>query len=150
MGGKIKKISLVFVLLLFFSFNSGYCDSVKQLKLDKGLVFYNFKGIYRDKSYDIYILKIDPNYFSLTLLMSSKLNISPLSLRQWAKKYNLIAVINASMFWEDKRTSTGFMKNKDYINQRIINKKFRGFLVFNPNQKNIPKVDIIERGYTKN
>lgn len=150
MGGKIKKISLVFVLLLFFSFNSAYCNSVKQLKLDRGLVFYNFKGSYRDKGYDIYILKIDPNYFSLRLLMSSKLNISPLSLRQWAKKYNLIAVINASMFWEDKRTSTGFMKNKDYINQRIINKKFRGFLVFNPNQKNIPQVDIIERGYTKN
>lgn len=82
----------VYVLFFFLFLNStfSYSYNVEKRKLDKGLIYYNFKGEYKDKKYDIYILKIDPSYFSFELLMSSKLNINPLSLKEWSKKNTIL------------------------------------------------------------
>ncbi len=134
-----------FILLFFVFFIISVCYGYNIKVLDKGFVLYDFQGTYKGYGYHVYVLKIDPSKYSLQLLMASKLNISPMSLRAWAERYGLIAVINASMFWEDKRTSTGFMKSKDYINQKLIHKKFGGFFVFNPKVSGVPYATIVEK-----
>ncbi len=138
----MKKYVLIIIFILISS--SGVCSSLKDL--DKGLQFYNFQGAVAGYNYDIYILKINPDFYSLTLLMCSKTKQKPMTLKKWAEKYNLIAAINASMFWKDQRTSTGYMRSNKYINQKLIHKGYGGFFVFDPKDKDLPYVDIVERG----
>jgi uncharacterized protein YigE (DUF2233 family) len=97
------------------------------------------------KKYKIKVLKIDPNYYRLKLLSSSQYNSSPLTVKKWCQKYNLIAGINASMYGKDHLTSTGYMINTNHINNSKINPKFGGFIVFNPKISNLPSVQIIDR-----
>ncbi len=143
------KKTLFFLGLVFalFSFNQrvGATKNVWQ-RLDKGLFLASFEGKTPSQSpYAIYVLKIDPSSYSLVLLMSSREGISPLTLREWVYRYHLVAAINASMFWKDYLTSTGYMRSYRYINQRRIHKKFGGFFVFAPRKKGLPFAQIIEK-----
>src|SRR5215813_3884297 len=60
----------------------------------------------------IRILRIDPSRFELQLLNSSA---SPdgarFTAREWAQRYGLVAVINASLYQSDHRTSVSLMKS---------------------------------------
>ncbi len=142
-----KKILIVWLLCASLTF-SPRAEAKKGVwrRLDKGLFLASFEGkTASESSYDIYILKINPSFYSLVLLMSSKEGISPLTLREWVYRYHLIAAINASMFWKDYLTSTGYMRSHGYINQRRIHKKFGGFFVFGPRKKGMPFAQIIEK-----
>jgi uncharacterized protein YigE (DUF2233 family) len=142
----MKKVFIISILSGIIATVLIFAVSAKTWKkLDKGLFFFNFRGKYQIYDFDIYILKIDPAYYSLKLLMSSKLKQGPMTLKKWANEYKLIAAINASMFWEDQSTSTGYMKDKKFINQHLIHKKYGGFLVFNPKNPKLPYVTIIEK-----
>lgn len=137
------KRSIIIIIVLLLSSGIGISSDLK--RLDTGLIFYNFQGAFAGYNYEIYILKVDPNLYFLELLMSSKTRQKPLTLKEWSDKYKLIAVINASMFWKDQMTSTGYMRSKEYINQKLIHKKYGGFFVFDPKVKGLPYATIIER-----
>ncbi len=98
-----------------------------------------------DSDLAIVVLRIDPDRYELRLLAASELENDPVTLRKWAEAYNLKAAINASMFWTDQKTSTGFMKNFEHVNQGLIHPDYGAFLVFNPKDPELPEVQIVDR-----
>ncbi len=116
--------------------------------LKKGLFFASFKGTTSasHSPYSISVLKIDPHFYRLVLLMCAREGTGPLTLKQWVERYHLVAAINASMFWKDYTTSTGYMRGEGYVNQSLIHKHFGGFFVFAPLKKSLPFATIIEKG----
>ena len=93
------------------------------------------------------VLKINPRFYSLKLLSAGEKNTGSITADAWVDKFNLIAVINASMYLQDHKTSTGYMKNVGYVNNKNINKRFGAFMVFNVDDSSLPPVQIIDRTY---
>lgn len=115
-------------------------------KLDEGLSLKEFLG--SKKTYTgeskITVLKIDPKIYDFKLLIASELNETPLTPKQWAKKYGLTAAINAGMYQKDRRTNVGFMKNYSYVNNPRIARSYKAILAFNRKSKDVPIVQIID------
>jgi len=91
------------------------------------------------------VLRIDPEVYRFRLLSVSELDTESLDLAQWTEKFGLHAVINAGMFWEDQRTSSGYMRNFEHLNQSRIHPDYGGFLVFNPRRDELPRIQIVDR-----
>lgn len=89
-------------------------------------------------------LRISPTDFEFVLLMRSKVG-DAYTPAEWAERYNLTAVINASMYLPDNSKSTGFMRDKSHVNNGFIHHSFGSFFVAQPKKKNLPAVDIIDR-----
>jgi hypothetical protein len=98
----------------------------------------------------ISVLKIDPEQYNFYLLTASEKDEQRKTLPEWMETHDLHAVINASMFWKDQQTSTGFMKNYDHVNNAYIHPKYEGFLVFNPIYDRLPEIQIIDREHHEN
>jgi len=77
------------------------------------------------------ILRIDPRHYEFILLAHSEQGHS-LSPFQWASRFGLSAVINASMYLPDAKTSTGYMRNGEHVNNDFIHKRFGSFFVASP------------------
>lgn len=140
---KKKLICFFFAINLFGIFLIS--ESIKWKNLENGLEWKLFN--YKNNDFEvnnIYILRINPNLFSLHLLTAKEKKHQPLPLTQWCKKYGLIAGINASMYLPDRRTSTGYMKNYGNLNNPRINKRFGAFIAFNPKIKHIKQTIIID------
>ena len=117
-------------------------------RLDEGLFLGKFNPTVRSNTtykYKVLVLKIDPERYSFKLLSSSEQGGKILTPDKWCRKYNLVAAINASMYKEDGKASTGYMRNADHINNPYINPKFGAFMVFNPVDASVPEVQIIDR-----
>jgi len=93
----------------------------------------------------VVILKIDPEVYAFRLLSISEHSGRRRTARQWADDFGLLAVINASMYQEDDKTSTGYMKNFGHVNNGQINARYGAFMAFHPNHPKIPRVQIIDR-----
>ncbi|MBQ9536645.1 MAG: phosphodiester glycosidase family protein [Desulfovibrionaceae bacterium] len=91
------------------------------------------------------VLKIDPHKVHFELCSAAADAKLPLSLLQWAKTKQLLAVINASMYLPDNRTSTGYMRQGMILNNPRIAKKFGAFFVACPDNNSLPKATILER-----
>ncbi|MFV0421666.1 hypothetical protein [Oleidesulfovibrio sp.] len=83
------------------------------------------------------LLRIDPTRYALGLYSVTEYGCPALTPSEWARQHGLTAVINASMFLPDGKTSTGYMRNGTIANNRRINKRFGSFLVYGP--LDIPK-----------
>ena len=81
---------------------------------------------------DLVILRVDPQEVTLDLLMSSELGIGPLTPEAWAERYDLFAVINASMYLGNANTSTGYMRHGDFVNNGNVAGRFGAFFVAGP------------------
>lgn len=102
-------------------------------KVDEGLYYGEFAASQESEIGDskITIVKIDPWHYDFKLLSASEFNDSSRTARQWAKEFHLIAAVNAGMFQEDLRTSVGYMKNFDHVNNPRVSKE-NAFFAFNP------------------
>jgi len=93
----------------------------------------------------IRILRIDPARFELLLLNASA---SPegrgKTPREWAKGEGLVAVINASMYQGDYRSSVSLMRTRTHTNNPHVSKD-NTVLVFDPLQDGAPPVQIVDR-----
>lgn len=89
-------------------------------------------------------LRISPKDYDFMLLMRSREG-DALTPEQWAARYNLTALINASMYLPDNSKSTGYMRDKEHTNNGFIHNSFGSFFVANPISADIPVVDIIDR-----
>lgn len=101
-----------------------------------------------NKNEHIYILSFDPKIFQFNLYSISEKKHKALTLKQWAKQENLIAAINASMYLPDKITSTGYMRNKQHLNNKHIAKSFGAFLVSKPyanGDSTLPTTNILDK-----
>ena len=116
-------------------------------ELEKGLYFAEFVSPQNSPvcNYPIVILKIDPKFYAFKLLSDSEHGAKPRTTKEWAEEFGLLAVINAGMYREDHKTSTGYMKNFKHVNNRQINPKFGAFMAFNPVNSRVPSVQIVDR-----
>lgn len=91
------------------------------------------------------VLRIDPERFDFRLYASAAHQHPPLTLAQWADTHDLVAAINASMYLPDGVTSTGYMRQDDYINNKRLVRRFGAFFVAGPRQAGLPRADILDR-----
>lgn len=122
-------------------------DSANWITIQDGLQLREFAS--KDKALQslpkITVVRIDPEKFDFILKSVGETGDSPLSLEQWANKYNLVAAINASMYLPDNKTSTGYMRNGEYINNNRIAERFGAFLAANPKKEGLPFARIIDK-----
>jgi hypothetical protein len=130
----------LFASLLLLSLAS---NGFAWVALEQGLLLHTFPGDLQNAG--ITVLKIDPERFTLRLLSASETGTGPLSLRDWSKRYGMVAAINASMYQQDRMTSTGYMRNFDHLNNPSINPRFGAFLLFNPRDETEPRLRIVDR-----
>lgn len=137
-----------------FFFSVGFASNLKirKKKLDQGLFLFEYflsKSV-NNKNSDIVILQIDPENYSFKLLSASENKDQSQPVKDWVEKYNLIAGINASMFWEDQQTSAGYMRDYNHINNNNIHPKYGAFLVFNPKDSDLAKIKIVDKANEPN
>jgi len=93
----------------------------------------------------IRVLRIDPARFALRLLnTSSQTNGKPHTPKEWATEHRLVAVINASMYQQDGRTSVSLMKTRGHTNHARLSKD-NTILAFDRLVETVPRVQIIDR-----
>jgi hypothetical protein len=129
---------------------TGACAGVQAAELrwqvlEEGLALATSSLSGEQASQDLFILKIDQDRYRLTLLSASEQDSQRLTLHDWVEEHDLLAAINASMFWTDQETSTGFMKNFEHVNNTSIHPKYNAFLVFNPKSPELPPVRMVDR-----
>ena len=115
--------------------------------LEKGLDLGIFQAPKKSALGDslIRIVRADTNYFGLRLLnASSKDQGKRRSVKDWANKNGMVATINASMYQRDMRSSVSYMKTRQHTNNTWVSKD-KTILAFDPTDKNLPSVRIIDR-----
>ncbi len=91
------------------------------------------------------VLRIDPKYYRLHLLNASAIqNGSPMSPKQWCQQNGLTAVINASMYQTDYKTSVSLMRKKGHTNNPRLSKDMT-ILAFDRLDNSVSEVKIIDR-----
>lgn len=109
--------------------------------LQLGLFPASFEG---GNAFDVVILRIDPAFYDFTVETASAEGRS-LSLGEWARRKDLAAAINASMYLPDGVTSTGYLRAGDVINNGRIASRFGAFFVAGPDGGDLPGADLLDR-----
>lgn len=111
--------------------------------LDLGIFTAPKKSAFGDSL--IRVLRADTRFFALKLLNSSALKtLKRHSVKKWVNQNSLVAAINASMYQRNQVTSVSYMKTGKHVNSTWVSKD-KAVLVFDPTEKNIPTVRIIDR-----
>jgi hypothetical protein len=116
-------------------------------ELESGLSMGTFAGPETGLAGDsmVRVLRIDPARFDLVLLSASAFaDHASRTPRQWARDHGLVAVINASMFQSDFRTSVSLMRSRSHTNNPRLSKD-NSILAFDPLGEGLPPVQIIDR-----
>lgn len=116
-------------------------------ELERGLELAEFQSGLKAKHGDnsVRVLRIDPELFELRLLNASAPGEgSPLTARAWARKHDLVAAINASMYQKDMRTSVALMRTAGHVNNARLSKD-NCVLAFDRLDDGVPRVQIIDR-----
>ena len=93
----------------------------------------------------IRILRADTASFSLRLLNASSEDPKKRwPVKDWVNRNGLVAAINASMYQKDMMSSVSYMKPRKHTNNTWVSKD-KTILAFNPNDKKLPPVRIIDR-----
>jgi hypothetical protein len=143
-------------LTAFFAVTLFYSESKAESKpwkmLDEGLYLAEFNSTLKSRITDfpITILKISPEFYSFKLLCATEHGRKMRTVKQWCNEFNLLAVINASMYQDtDPLKSTGFMKNYTHMNNPYINPAFGAFMAFNPINASLPEPRFVDRRLQK-
>jgi hypothetical protein len=93
----------------------------------------------------ITVLRIDPGRFELRLLSAGLLGLEEVpTAPEWAERYGALAVINASMFRTDGRTSVGYMRAGTAFNNRGWSKD-NALFVSQPSAAGLKAAQILDR-----
>ena len=138
-------ISSILICLTLVS-SDGMSKNSPWRKVDDGLFLAQFDPFYEVpvKGSKIIILKINPTYYSFKLLCASELGKIRLTPKEWCKKYNLVAAINAGMYQKDGLTNVGYMKNYSHLNNPRLNSTYKAVLAFNRMDFTVREVQIID------
>lgn len=115
--------------------------------LEPGLELGSFEAQIPSKYSDslIRVLRIDPKFFEFKLMNASATqDKKKKSVRDWVKQNGMVAGINASMYQKDFLTSVSLMKTEKHVNSSWFSKD-KTVLVFDPIDKSLPPVQIIDR-----
>jgi len=140
---KLKFFKICVVIIFIFLSGSFFSElTVNDLRaknsdwimIDDGLFLGEFDPAENlsAQQFKIIVIKINPKKYNFSLLCSSEHNIEGLTVKEWCKKHDMIAAINAGMFLPDRKTNVGYMKNFAHINNGRINSKYHSVAAFNP------------------
>lgn len=91
------------------------------------------------------VLRIDPGYYELQLLMASATRDSAAcTARQWCERAQLVAAINAAMYQADGRTSTALMVTRGHSNNTHLTRD-NSLLLFDPLVPGVAPVRLLDR-----
>jgi len=91
------------------------------------------------------VLRIDPLRFDLRLMNASDSTESrPMTAAEWARRYDLVAAVNSSMYQEDHSRSVSLMRTRSHVNNSFLSKD-RAILAFDRLDETVPRVQIIDR-----
>ncbi len=141
---KIMALLTVLGLISLFGDWAFTSESIPWKQADDGLLVAEFESVFNSDPYAITVVKIDPELYSFQLLCAKEHGKEPLTTKEWASKYQMVAAVNAGMFQADGLTSVGFMKNFDHVNNPRLSKA-NAILAFNPVEKNLPEILLIDR-----
>ena len=111
---------------------------------DEGLFVAEFESVFDNDLYEITAVKVDPERYSFQLLCATQHGKECLTTKEWALKYQMLAVVNAGMFQQNGLTSVGFMKNFGHVNNpRLSNANT--VLAFNRVDENFPEIQLVDR-----
>ncbi len=106
----------------------------------------------RNVKFQVHFIRIDPKKYNIRLYGSFlEEEKKSLTISQWAEKKNLALAINASMYLPNGRTSTGYMRSGEQVNNKHIMEKMDGFFLAKPHNKNNKNLDdaiFIEKSHT--
>jgi len=86
------------------------------------------------------VLRVDPERWQTVALAVSDVGGAPRTPAQWAAEFGLRAVVNAGMFREDRRTSTGYFRSGDHVNNGVWNTRdYRQMACFEPRDPGLPR-----------
>lgn len=91
------------------------------------------------------VVRLSPADFDFVLCAVGRGKHPPLTLRQWAQREGLAAAINASMYLPDGVTSTGYLREGEYANNRRLARRFGAFFVAGPDDASLPAATIIDK-----
>ena len=137
--------SFLGIYFVSFSSESATTSNWRSLEpgMDMGLFLAPKKSIVGDSL--IKVLRADPHFFALKLLNSSASKTKKrYSVKTWVKQNSLVAGINASMYQRNQVSSVSYMKTGNHLNSKWLSKD-KTVLAFDPIEKEIPKVKIIDR-----
>jgi hypothetical protein len=114
--------------------------------VDEGIAVRQFDSMVKSALGDskITVVKIDPRYYDFQLYSASEYGNKNLSVKDWARKYGLLAAINAGMYQADISTSVGFMKNFEHTNNSWFSRNLKAVLAFNPKDGSQPSIRLID------
>jgi hypothetical protein len=92
----------------------------------------------------ITLVRIDPQHYRFRLLTASEHGARPAP--EWVREFNLAGVINASMFLDTDRRSTGLMVDGERVYQGRVHGGFGAFLAWGPLDSSLPSVTMFGRG----
>ena len=93
---------------------------------------------------ELVVLRIDPARFALRLLCVGQVGGAPRTAREWSREFGLSAVINASMYMKDNRTSVGLMLTKGYANNPRPAKGHNALLALDPLRPGLAPVRLFD------
>jgi hypothetical protein len=149
----VHAVLLALLLLLSAPLSRGLADESPPnpespwQSLEPGLDLAGFPASLPAESGDstIRVLRIDPTRFELRLLNASAAQDGgPQTPKEWAERHALVAVINASMYQEDGRTSVSLMTTTAHTNHPRLSKD-NAVLAFDRLGEDVPVVQIIDR-----
>lgn len=136
----------LFMLLTPLLAFSGQSTNLSWKELAQGLEYTSI-ALQGTVPTEVAILRIDPTFFTFRAYSVSEEGGQALSLRQWAKRYRISAVINASMYLPDYATSTGYLRQDNHQNNAHIASKYQSFFMAEPKerQKDLPTVSLCDK-----
>ena len=113
-------------------------------RLEEGL---DSADIITGSGWPLFAVRISPQQFDFVLCASSE-HGSPRSLAHWSSDFALVAAINAGMYLPDARTSVGYMRQGQHINQKRLANRPGAFFVAGPDRSarpDLPAAAILDR-----
>jgi len=142
------KVSLVLLSIIIVSLLMAENSTSKQwTQIDSGLEYAEFASPLKASIGDskIRILKINPKLYSFHLVNASAPKEKQLmSVRQWSKKHDFQAAINASMYQADYFTSISLMRTSSHTNNPSLS-RHKTVLAFSTLNNGKPSIALYDR-----
>ena len=144
----ILMLPLLLLLVCVSAWSNNKTVPNKWHNIDVGLDYAEFISPLKAPVGDskIRVLKIDPKLYSFHLVNASSPGEGHLmSVREWSKKHNFIAAINASMYQADNFTSVSLMRSKNHTNNPTLT-RHKAVLAFKAQQHTkLPGIYLYDR-----
>lgn len=92
----------------------------------------------------IVVARLDPHRLWFGIYSSKHLGLEKLTVREWAQRFQLMAVVNAGMYHTDQRTHVAYLKHFDVVNNPRPVRRYYSAAAFHPVRQHLPPFRIFD------